>query len=126
MNPVTTTIISNEVNQLPIFAFLGEDSPRARRSDPMTSHMAADKSASGLSEMKQRILDLFSQLGGMTDSELNKVYLANAEIRGWAPVRHDTPRKRRSDLSSAGLLVSTGETRVNGFGSPEQVWQVAS
>lgn len=118
-------IVSDTATQSPIFELFGDDSPRARRTDPLTSHAAADKTAAELSEMKQRILGLFRELGRMTDSELNRIYLANADIRGWKPVRPDTPRKRRSDLTRDGWLVATEETRVNEFGSAEQVWEVA-
>ena len=120
-----TMSVSDTVTQSPIFELFGDDFPRARRTDPLTSHSAADKSAAGLSEMKQRILGLFVELGPMTDSELNRIYLTNADVRGWKPVRPDTPRKRRSDLTSDGWLIATDETRVNEFGSAEQVWEVA-
>lgn len=88
--------------------------------------MAADKSSVNLSEMKQRVLDIFGTHGSLTDSELNDIYARQSVMFGWKKVRPDTPRKRRSDLTKAGYLVDSGETRVNEFGSPEQVWQVAS
>lgn len=119
---MTTTILPDEVNTLPIFGLLGDDEPRARRSDPVTSHAAADKSAHGLSEMKVNILNIFERFGALTDSELNDIYQRQSLMFGWKKVRPDTPRKRRSDLSSAGFLVDTGETRVNQFGSAEVVW----
>lgn len=100
------------------------DAPRARRTDPITSHQAADGSAAGLSQMKQNILGLFREFGAMTDSELNDRYQQVWEERGWKPARPDTPRKRRSDLVAEGYLFATSETRVNGFGSAEQVWAV--
>lgn len=109
----------------PLFSLFGDDTARARRRDPITSHMAADTSSKHLSEMKQRILNLFIEHGDMTDSELNNLYVSQAQLGAWKQVRPDTPRKRRSDLTADGYLVASGLTRVNEFGSPEQVWTVA-
>ena len=104
---------------------LFDDSPRARFTDPLTSHHAADQSSKFLSVMKQRILHLFEVKGPMTDSELRDSYMVAAAMSGWELTRPDTPRKRRSDLSNDGYLVATGETRENKFGSLEQVWGLA-
>lgn len=123
--PLPSQIVTEQATQLPIYTVFADDSPRARRSDPITSHIAADRTAADMSEMKQRILSLFYRLGPMTDSELNAAYIDQAQVHGWKTVRPDTPRKRRSDLARDGWLQATGETRVNAFGSPEQVWEVA-
>lgn len=102
-----------------------DDSPRARFTDPLTSHHAADQSSKFLSVMKQRILHLFEVNGPMTDSELGEAYIRAAGVNGWELTRPDTPRKRRSDLSTDGYIVATGDTRENKFGSLEQVWGLA-
>ena len=122
---MTTTILTGEVNVHPVFAIFGDDTARARRYDPITSHMAADRSSTALSETQIHVLDLFIEHGAMTDSELNDAYQVKAERLGWKQVRPDTPRKRRSDLSGKGLLKNSGMTRPNAFGSLEVVWEVA-
>lgn len=115
---MTTTTIPNGVT---VF----DDSPRARLTDPITSHQAADKSASQLSVMKQRVLDLFREHEDLTDSELIELYAERAVAEQWELVRPETPRKRRSDLVSEGYLVSADAVRPNRYGSLEQVWTVA-
>ena len=71
------------------------------------------------------ILALFRQRGSFTDSELNAFYEANWAYEGWPKLHPDSPRRRRSDLTRLGLLVTDGSTRPNRFGGQERVWAIA-
>lgn len=103
----------------------GFDEPRARRSDANTSQAAADRTQARLSEVKKAILLIAATNPPMLDTELNDLYASNWEQRGWPKQRWDSPRKRRSDLTTAGLLKLTGVERSNRFGCPEQEWTLA-
>jgi hypothetical protein len=105
-----------------------EDTPRvlARATDPSTSHDAAAKTVKNLSRVQAAVLSMFESVDfGLTDSELDSLYAARQEHKGWPPVRFETPRKRRSDLTKVGLLIDSNVRRINGFGSPEVVWVLA-
>lgn len=107
------------------------DGARARLTDPLASHLAADKSAKKLSSMQRIVLVIFGRIGGdgygVTDSELCNYYSEHKDAEGWPDARDDTPRKRRSDLSAlrVGLLRESDDTRENEYGSPETVWELA-
>lgn len=120
---MTTTILTDEVNVHPVFAIFGDDEVRARRNDPITSHLAADRSSLHISESQAHIYELFIEFGEMTDSELNDRYQSVYVSRGWKPMV--IPRRRRSDLSNKELIRDTGVRRANAHGSKEVVWGVA-
>ena len=105
---------------------IGEDTSRARRSDPDTSHMAADTSAPQISKLQAIVLGMVaaSELG-LTDSEIDAQYASRVIAEGWPVVRYETPRRRRSDLAGMGSLVDSGIRRLNPFGRPEVVWVLA-
>jgi len=99
------------------------DTARARRHDPDTSHEAADVSA------RNRRLVMDTVFGRplehpSTDHELEEWYAANAAI---LPAAHPgTPRKRRSDLAKAGLVIRTNLKRPHRDAAfPTYVWAVA-
>lgn len=104
----------------------GIDEPRARSTDPDTSHLAADLSHAKLSELQAIVLGIFHDVPdfGLTDSELDRYYADNSSHRGWPSIRFETPRKRRSDLSKLGKLEDSGIRRENPFGRLEVVWVV--
>lgn len=122
---MTNTILTDEVTMPPIHSWLGSDSARTRRSDPVTSHIAADRSSLHITESQAHVFELFEQFGAMTDSELGKLYPAISAARGWKRLTADSPRKRRSDLAGKGLLKDSGVRRLNDNGSKEVVWEVA-
>lgn len=78
-----------------------------------------------LTDMQEIIFRQFWLVGNFTDSELNAYYSSVWQRFGWPQVRHDTPRKRRSELSNLGLLADSGVKRPNGFGRDERVWTIA-
>ncbi|MFF1633941.1 hypothetical protein [Leifsonia sp. NPDC058248] len=100
---------------------LGGDSPRVHRNDPITSHLAADRSQSSVSPVRARVLGILDAHGPLAAFEVCDLYADIAETQGWPRVHHESPRKRMSDMKRDGLLVDTHETRINAEGSPEVV-----
>jgi hypothetical protein len=101
-----------------------DDRPRVHKSDPVTSHMAADKSQKTVKSVRARVLDILNECGSLAAFEVCEVYARRAQVGGWPHVTHEAPRKRMSDLKKDGLLVETGQTRINREGSPEVVLAV--
>jgi hypothetical protein len=98
---------------------IGDDTPRARRNDPETSHAAAD-SNSNRHAVEAHVLTLFEKYGTLTDHELTERYFADPN----APKAHqDSPRKRRSDLTDKGVIVAfRDDTRLSPSGRRMQVY----
>ena len=98
-----------------------EDTLRVHRNDPVTSHAAADKSQRTVHTVRDRVLQLLAEQGPMAAFEVCDAYARMVKRAGWTRVHHESPRKRMSDMKREGLLVETGDTRVNADGSPEVV-----
>lgn len=105
------------------------DTPRARRSDPEASHIAADVSGRTWSRMKEVVFTIFATVEvygvGLTDSELDEYYARWGSVMGWPSCRYETPRKRRSDLTREGVLEDSGILRPNRFKGLETVWVIS-
>lgn len=100
-----------------------DTSTLVRAGDPDTSRLAAESQLPHLSVLQGHVLTLFMEAElGLTDSELDELYAGVRAARGWKAVRFETPRKRRSDLTSLGRLVDSGFRRLNPYGRPEVVW----
>src|SRR5690554_637736 len=95
------------------------DEPRTRRTDPLTSHMAGDKTAATLTQVQSVVLAIFKARGNLTDSELNTHYELLWATNDWPEQHPDSPRRRRSQLTARGLIVDSGEKRRNLYNSPE-------
>lgn len=78
-----------------------------------------------LTDMQSIVLSIFWRAGRFTDTELCNYYAGMWELRGWPQVRHESPRKRRSELTNLGLVADSGYKRPNGFGTDERVWCLA-
>lgn len=87
---------------------LPDDSARSRRSDPTTSHMAADRSAHTLTKLRLAVLALVRQEPLAVGSELNEMYRLRFERNGWPKAAWDSPRKRAGELAEDGLLLVVG------------------
>lgn len=99
-----------------------EDTPRTRRTDPKTSHRAADVSQASLPETKVRVMDLLHVHRRLSSSELNDQYqFAAARMPGWKRVAYDSPRKRAGELVEAGYVEVVDE-RPGLYGVPESVY----
>lgn len=98
------------------------DSPRVRRSDPLTSHFAADKSAHGLHESKHRVLQLVRIHEAICGSDLNDQYKVMADRLNWKRLAWDSPRKRAGELAEDGYLQVVGERLSEGNHALESVY----
>ena len=96
--------------------------PRARATDPRTSHAAA-RSVGALRDSQQAVLRLFRELGPMSDDLLVERYIA-AAAEGLRPQSPSGIRTRRHELAEAGELVVVGESRT-AAGRACNVWGLA-
>ena len=101
----------------PIHSTFGEDSPRARRTDPITSHEAAD--SNDVTRSIGWVLSLLHNVGPLADHEIE----AAARRRD---VRFTGQRLRtaRAALVRQGKVTDSGETRLTLNGRRAQVWQL--
>lgn len=90
--------------------------PRARRSDPATSHVAAESMRPAIGEQHSRILHALKYGGGKTIHELPDF------VRGLDAVQI---ARRMSELEARALVVRTNETRPSPSGRPCTVWRLA-
>lgn len=83
------------------------DAARARRLDPLPSHVAADKSASTRGRVAEAVLFLVETYGARNGQELNDLYRKNQAGQGWPIVAFDSPRKRAGELAADDDLIIT-------------------
>jgi len=96
----------------------------ARRSDPATSHAAAEHlDDHALSVQKTAILDLLAE-EPRDDHNLTQAYFNLATERGWPITDWDSIRKRRAQLVNAGKATAVG-THPGRYGRDVTVWGVA-
>ena len=91
----------------------------------MTSRLAAEKSQRTAPTVRDRVLQLITEIGPLAAFEVCELYAMRARRLGWPRVHHESPRKRISDMKRDGILVETGATRVNTEGSHEVVVTIA-
>jgi hypothetical protein len=99
--------------------------PRARRTDPETSHEAA----ASIAPPKQRatqaaVLDLFQRHGPMHDYRMIDAYSLERAGLGWPPQTRSGLQTRRHELVTAGLLEDSGERVRLETGRRAIVWRV--
>lgn len=92
------------VNTLP--RILPDDTARTRRSDPLNSHLAADRSAYSRKRVENHVLQLVMEAGPIVGSKLNEKYRDEWEERGWKEPQFETPRKRAEELAKEGFLTA--------------------
>ena len=89
--------------------------PRARNTDPQTSHDAAE-SVTGITETQRHLLELINAEAG-TDLELMQRWPDE-----WGPATSSGLRTRRCELTEAGNVIDTGERRPSPSGRLCVVW----
>lgn len=94
--------------------YLTDDSPRVRKSDPVTSHAAAD--GSNRAKSKQAVLAKLRVHKHLAAYELE------ALLPEWSPSRIRTALK---ELEADGMAVRTDRTRPTRFGKQAHVWEAA-
>lgn len=88
---------------------LNGDTARTRRTDPLTSHAAGDRSQPGISALRLAVLRLLREEPLSTGNELNLVYAQRFERRGWPKCAWDSPRKRAQEMVELGFVLVQGE-----------------
>lgn len=95
--------------------------PRARRTDPATSHAAA-ASVRGTTATHTRIVYLLREQGPLTDEEIASAWQEMVTIAGWPKVSPSGLRTRRAELVDRGQIVDTGRTRLTKARRHTTVW----
>jgi hypothetical protein len=98
------------------------DKARARRSDRVQSHKAADKSARNKKGSALGVLRLVFQEGQLGGSEINELYRRLYRKNKWPRVALDSPRKRAGELCEDGYLEGIDTQRATQL--PERVFRI--
>lgn len=88
----------------------------ARRTDPLTSHQAAQHAQKFAPKQHARIQEALEMIGHPAGAH------EIAEIAGLTQVQ---VCKRLPEMQRAGLVEPTGETRPTGWGGSERLWRLA-
>ena len=94
--------------------------PRARTTDPATSHQAA-RSVAHLRQTQRAVYTLLALEGPQTDEEL--AYLWHERMAD--PISPSGLRTRRAELVDQGLVIDTGCRRPISSGRNAIVWGIA-
>jgi hypothetical protein len=97
-----------------------EDKAHARRSDPHTSHDAAD-SVEHIRRSQQDVLMVLRRFGPMHDDKLWRV-ITSLFGKGVLPMSESGCRTRRSELVAKGLVEDTGRRTILPSGRASIVW----
>ena len=89
---------------------------RARRDDPVTSHLAADHVTLSLRQIQQQVLGYAVSKGsrGFTDPEMNLDF----------GTMSSSLRSRRAELVDMGLIEDSGNRWKLGGRTPHTVWRI--
>lgn len=97
------------------------DEPKARTSDPGTSHAAAD-SLGQLTERRQAVWAILAEHGPLTDESLVAIYDQFAEDNVVPPQSPSGIRTRRNELTKLGLAIDTGQRGTTVSGRAAILW----
>lgn len=111
---------------LPPPLFTDGDFARTRKSDPVTSHIAADASQRSMHATKRAVLLIVMQEGEIVGSEINRVYLDRKSRYGWGRIAFDTPRKRAGELAEDGFLEVVDQRPAEGNHLPESTYAITA
>jgi len=103
-----------------LFGDQDQEHAHARRTDPITSHLAAERASARLTDIQERVLTLLRIQGPATDDEIE------ARFRHYWPdlkVSSQSIRSRRSELVRKGLAEFTGDFGRTEFGQRARVWK---
>lgn len=89
-------------------------SPRARNTDPNTSHEAARSMDVTAASHRGRILKLLKEQGGATGDAIDKAL-------GW---KHATANRRLPELRELGLIEMSEDTAVTRSGRRARIWRI--
>jgi hypothetical protein len=97
--------------------------PKARKTDPNTSHEAASK-VSNVEQVRSAIYVILSaNPNGLTDGQIERIYeKARPELR-WPFASSSGLRTRRSELVEMGQVEHSGEYKLTESGRRTIVWK---
>lgn len=97
---------------------------RARNTDPLTSHVAAESLNPAVLKAKQNdVWQTMLKYGPMPDFILQRLYRAEADAGVVVPQSDSGIRTRRSELYYAGFVRWTTRYVVTNSGRPAMVWE---
>jgi hypothetical protein len=96
--------------------------PMARKSDPETSHLAAEQHVHKLSNRRWQVYTLVHQHPGRTSGELSRLFFDNHDVS--IRTAAETPHKRLPELESLGYVVRGERRRCADSGYQAYVWFV--
>lgn len=103
-----------------IFPF---DTPRARRTDPVESHKAAD--TSDVAGSRREVLSwLAFHPDGLTDHQLEDLHVRSRRAAGHAPYTGARLRTARAELVEHGRVTEAGKG-LSPSGRPARIWKLA-
>jgi len=97
------------------------DDPRARKTDPETSHLAAKRAGRNAYTARVVVLRLLVEHGPLTDQGMEQL----AKQRKY-PVSPSGLRSRRVELKRKGLVRSTGRYAEILSGGKAEVWEITA
>lgn len=97
---------------------------KARKTDPKTSHAAAD-SVRNITATHERILDILREYGPMNDEQIADICEYQVQKADMPHVSESGLRSRRSELVARGLVVDSGDRVKMRSGRNSIVWKVA-
>lgn len=99
--------------------------PKARHSDPQTSHEAASK-VSNVEQVRIAIYNILdANPEGLTDSQIQRIYdKARPKLR-WPLASDSGLRSRRAELVEQGRVAHSGKYGVTESGRKTIVWKVS-
>ncbi|MDY0829067.1 hypothetical protein SK224_07990 [Microbacterium sp. BG28] len=98
-----------------------DDRPRARRSDPITSHQAADQTTRRGDAHHEVLSWLSLNPEGLTDDEIADKHIRSRRKKHQKPCSGSRLRTARSELVEDGLVEAIGEGS-SVLGNPAQKW----
>jgi predicted ArsR family transcriptional regulator len=90
------------------------DLPLFRRTDPVTSKIAGTAAREFKGEHERRILEALAAGPGTKDDIATRCGLTEQQVA-----------RRMHGLARAGLVATTGGTRLSASGRPERVWRAS-
>jgi hypothetical protein len=101
-----------------------DDRPRARRSDPLTSHRAADMT-NRRGDAHHEVLSWLSlHPEGLTDDEIADKHRRSRRAKGQKPCSGSRLRTARSELVADGNVKAVGEG-LSALGNASQKWTLS-
>jgi uncharacterized protein (DUF2225 family) len=94
----------------------------ARKTDPDTSHQAAN-SVTNLREKQRQVYCVLKEFGPLTDKELISIYNEAAAQHIVKPQATSGIRTRRSELVGQGLVRTAGKTKSPTSKRPRYRWE---